>query len=463
MPEPHPADQPSSDPIPESFSLLPSETFQRSSGEEKSGAGETNVIPPFPLAERRVAPHWSLLAASLILFAFLVYMMMPYLSPFTLSLGILLLLYPSRRIRAIKPLLFLSLVVALITMWWRLGSLLTPFLISMVIAYILHPFVEWFVRHGVPRWGVIFALVVLILVSLASVGWFIVPRLWEEVTQLGVTVPSLIDQVRQWGSEVVWPWVRALNIPIDKAWGEAQPKLPDLLGKVFTFLTQWSTKAVGSIMNIVAGLLNLVLIPVISIYLLVDYDKVKAAVLKVVPAQYRPAFQLFYQRANVVMMGFFRGQLLVILFLSTWIGLGLILIANLPYGLMLGVAAGFMNLIPYVGTTVALIITLIVSLLQPEPIWTALKALLVFISAQSIEGNLLTPKLVGDRVGLHPLVVIFVVLLFAYLFGFIGMLIAIPVTALGKVLWRLGVETGWKFILDQGERNLNLVNSNERS
>ncbi|MFN3821465.1 MAG: AI-2E family transporter [bacterium] len=407
-----------------------------------------NKEPKTPL-ERRVAPHWSLLVAALILFAFLIDMIKPYLNPFTLSMGILIILYPSRRIRAIKPFLFLSLIISLITMWWKVGSLLTPFVISFILAYIFHPLVEWFVSRGIPRLGVVLGMIMIIIGGLVTIGWVVIPRLWDEITLLSTSIPRLIEQAKLWGSEVMIPWMKTLDIPVTTIFGEAQPRIPDLLAQIFSRFTVWSGKAISGILSFVAGILNIILIPILTIYILLDYSKVKRWVLSVIPLNYHETAYEFYRRADLIMTGYLRGQLLVSLFLAIWIGTGLVLVARLPYGLILGAAAGVLNLIPYVGTTSALIITLIVALIQENPLLTAFKALLVFISAQSIEGNLLTPRLIGNRVGLHPLVVIFVVLLFAYLFGFIGMIVAVPLTALSKVLWDIGSKTQWKFVYPQ--------------
>ncbi|MBM3329293.1 MAG: AI-2E family transporter [Calditrichaeota bacterium] len=413
------------------------ESIDAASSEFASEASDDAATeqPKIDWKSRRIAPHWSLLAAALVLFAFLVDALRDHLSPLAMSVGILLLLYPSRRIRAIKPLLFLALLVSLLAIWWRLSSLLLPFLISFLLAYALSPTVEWFVRRGMPRLLVILVIALVVLGSMIGGGILIFPRLWLEVNHLAEVVPEWIEYIRDWGEGVLLPWLSAFNFPVESLWGEVKPRLPGLLQNVLRGVVDWSGEALSGVLDFAAGLFNLILIPVVTIYLLNDFPRLRRWIYGLFPENFKVDALAAYHGLNEAMSAYLRGQLLVSLFLALWIGGGLVLIAQLPYGLILGAAAGLFNLIPYVGTTAALILTLVVSFFQPDPVVTALTALAIFVTGQTIEGNFLTPRLVGDRVGLHPIVVIFIVLLFATLFGLIGMLVAIPTGAAARVLW----------------------------
>jgi predicted PurR-regulated permease PerM len=385
--------------------------------------------------KRRIAPHWSLLVAALVLWAFLIDLVRPYLNPLTLSIGILLLLYPSRRIRAIKPLLFLALVTALISMWWRLHTLITPFILAFLLAFALEPIIAWSVRRGLPRLVSILVLVALLAGLIIASVLLVLPKFVDEVGTLAESAPQWFTTIKTWFIEVFVPWAHSLNIPTEHIWHEIQPRLPGMANSLMDGAIDWVSQAVGGILGLITGIANLILIPILTIYFLNDFPKLRSWVYRLFPEEYQPDALLAYNRLNEVLSAFLRGQLIVCLFLATWISTGLALFAGLPYAILLGTAAGFLNLIPYVGTTFALIVTMIVAMFQPNPVPTALIALVVFVTGQSLEGNLLTPRIVGDKVGLHPIVVIFVVLLFATLFGVIGMLIAIPASAGAKVLW----------------------------
>jgi predicted PurR-regulated permease PerM len=231
-----------------------------------------------------------------------------------------------------------------------------------------------------------------------------------------------------------------MEIPTDKIWNEIQPRLPAMFNTLVGGLAEWGAKAVTGAMSLATGLANLILIPVLTIYFLNDFAKLRSWTYRLFPDDLKEDALKAYRQLNEAISAFVRGQMIVCLFLATWIGAGLAIFAHLPYSILIGVAAGLLNLIPYVGTTTALIVTIAVSMFQPDPIWTAIKAVIIFSSGQTLEANLLTPRIVGDKVGLHAIVVIFLVLLFATFWGLIGMLIAIPVGAAGKVLWTVWVE-----------------------
>lgn len=386
--------------------------------------------------ERRKVPHWSLIIAALMMFAALLYMVIGYLSPLTLSIAILIILYPSRRTRELKPLLLLVSLVVIASIWWRLNALITPFIIAFILAYAIDPVVEWLVKRGLPRLVVILVLIGLILAAMIGVGILIIPKLIDEIGDLAGTVPRWIDGLKSWGETSLIPWLDRMDIPLSGIWDQIKAKIPSIINTVVESFTKWSFKALSGAVAVLSGLANLILIPILTVYFLFEFNNIKKKVFNIVPDDHKDFALELYRDLNQVLSAYVRGQMLVCLFLATWIGIGLWLIADVPYALLLGITAGLANLLPYVGTACAAILTLLVALLQPRPFLTGFKTLIVFVSAQTLEGNLLTPRIVGDRVGLHPLVVIFAVLLFATLFGFIGMLVAIPVTASIQVIVR---------------------------
>jgi predicted PurR-regulated permease PerM len=294
--------------------------------------------------------------------------------------------------------------------------------------------VEWLEERKLPRALVITLIISAVLGTLIGIGILIIPRLVVEVGELASNLPHWVDSSWDWGEQVFLPWVEGLNLPLEGAYSKLREHLPQMLGSFSGKLMNWSSSAISGMAGLLSGLANLILIPIITIYFLNEYNQNKSRVYSIVPMKSKElAFQL-YQKFDTVLAAYIRGQLLVCSFLAIWIGLGLWLFAGLPYALLLGIAAGLANLLPYIGTSIAALLTLIVAATQPDPLVTVVKALIVFATAQFLEGNLITPRIVGNRVGLHPLVVIFSVLLFATLFGFIGLLIAIPVAASANVV-----------------------------
>ncbi len=380
--------------------------------------------------ERRNTPHWSLVIAALILFSFLLYLIRDVLNPLIVSVGILIILYPSRRTREMQPMLLLIFIIALISIWLQFSTLIIPFIVAFTLAFALDPVVEWLVNRKLPRMVVILGLLVMVLGAMVGVGILVVPRLIEEIGDLAGNVPKWIDGAKYWGIHSFLPWLQAL--PFEDHVNKFQEKLPEILNRGIGKFANWSSTALSGMVNILSGIINLILIPILTIYFLNEFKRIREWTFSIIPGEKLRLAQDIFANVNVVLSAYIRGQLLVCTFIATWIGTGLWLFAGVPYALLLGITAGIANLIPYVGTYSAAIITIIIAATQPDPFITIFKSLIVFISAQALEGNLITPRVVGNRVGLHPLVVIFAVLLFASLFGIVGMLIAIPVTAIFK-------------------------------
>ncbi len=374
-------------------------------------------------------PRWTLALIVLLLIGVLIHQLREQLTPLAVALSVLILLYPLRRTRELKGVIALVTLVTVILIWQRLSSILIPFVIAFIIAYAVNPLVERLSAKGLSRLLISIMLMVVIGAGTIGAGILIVPRLFEELTLLAASVKEWITSLRDWSEHTLIPWLSGLDIPLSGAQEQLKAKLPGLIGGAVNGFANWSTKALSGVVALLSGLLNLILIPIFTVYFLIAFDRIRHKVYGIIPARYRELAYRVYGELNRILALYFRGQLLVCLFLSAWIGLGLWLVAGLPYALLLGIVGGVANLLPYIGTTLAASLTVIIALFQPDPLVTALKASAVFISGQVLEGTLITPRLVGGSVGLHPLLVIIAVLLFANFFGFLGMLVAIPATA----------------------------------
>jgi predicted PurR-regulated permease PerM len=183
----------------------------------------------------------------------------------------------------------------------------------------------------------------------------------------------------------------------------------------------------------------LVVTPVVTFYMLLDWDRMVAAIDGLVPLRHRDTVRGLAIEIHTALAGFLRGQSLVCLFLGAWYGLGLSLI-GLNFGLVIGIIAGVLSFIPYVGSLTALILASTVAIVQDWPRWHLLiLSLSVVLSGQFLEGNILSPKLVGESVGLHPVWLIFALLAFARLFGFTGLIVAVPLAAATGVVLRFAI------------------------
>lgn len=318
-----------------------------------------------------------------------------------------------------------------------LSPILSPFLLAMLLAYMADPLTDRLEDLGLSRTlavvlvftGVSLVLLVLLL--------FLLPLVGHQIVRLYEVFPQFLD----WLQTDVLPWMKGrLGLPPDfwKIHSLRQALLQhvgqsgDLLGSVLGQIS-------ASGMAFLAWLANLLLIPVVAFYLLRDWDVLMHKVRTLLPRSVEPVVVKLAQECHEVLAAFVRGQLMVMLSLGLIYALGLSLI-GLDLGLLIGLLAGLASIVPYMGFVVGLIAALIASAFQYAGLefYPILGVLLVFGFGQLVEGTVLTPNLVGDRIGLHPVAVIFAVLAGAQLFGFNGILMALPVAAVIMVLLRHG-------------------------
>jgi predicted PurR-regulated permease PerM len=322
--------------------------------------------------------------------------------------------------------LLIALLVALAL--WSLGRVLTPFVVAAVLAYALTPLVDRLDDMGggrVPRILAVALVELLLVLAVLGLVLMVVPVLAKEVPLIREQLPFLFDRLNATLTPLLGQL--GLNIALDLASLKAQllkylsANFEDAMASLFS-----SLRVGGGVALIVAG--NAVLIPVALFYLLLDWKQVVRRALDLVPPRARPSVDSFTAEADQVLGQYLRGQLLVMLTMAVFYSTGLAL-----FGLDLAVPIGFFTglamFVPYVGFGIGLVLAIIAGLLQFASIKALVMVAAVYGTGQVIEGFYLTPRLVGQRIGLHPLVVIFALLAFGQLFGFVGVLIALPASA----------------------------------
>jgi predicted PurR-regulated permease PerM len=320
----------------------------------------------------------------------------------------------------------IAMVLALLV--WLLGPVLTPFVVAAVLAYALTPLVDkldGLLRGRVPRVLAVVLVEVVFILALLAVLLLIVPILAKEIPLLREQLPILVDKVNAWAS----PLLASLGVKFTfdaanvKAFvikylnANAEDALSSLLS---------SLKLGGGLALFVIG--NLVLIPVALFYLLMDWKNFVVKATALVPRHLQARFHSFTSESDQVLGQYLRGQLLVMVILAAYYSIGLALF-GLDLALPIGVFTGLAMFVPYLGFGLGLILAVLAGLLQFASIKALVMVAVVYGSGQVIESLFLTPRLVGERIGLHPLAVIFMLLAFGQLFGFVGVFIALPASA----------------------------------
>lgn len=313
-----------------------------------------------------------------------------------------------------------------------LSPVLLPFVLAAVMAYALHPMVQWLHDRKCPRWlGAGVALALLGVVGLAVV-LLIVPVVTRQVPLLKEQVPGLLEHVNQWLSPLAVRF--GLEVAVDvNGVRDVLRKLvsgheTDLVDSVLS-----SLRIGGSALAAVLG--NLVLTPIVAYYLLLDWVSLVPRTTGWVPPRWHTVTQDFLNETDEVLGQYLRGQLMVMGVLAVFYTVGLALV-GLKLALPIGVFTGLAVFVPYIGFGLGLVLGVLAAALQFQDVTGVLLVLAVYGVGQVLESMWLTPKLLGDRIGLHPLAVIFSLMAFGHLFGFVGVLVALPASAVLLVALR---------------------------
>jgi predicted PurR-regulated permease PerM len=319
-----------------------------------------------------------------------------------------------------------------VAMLWLLGSTLLPFLLGAALAYFLDPVADRLERLGLSRvvaTGVIAvtALLVFVLILLLAV-----PALIEQVQGLVTAMPDYIAGLIDFLSRR-YPDVFGENSPIRRNLSDVETMLRE------GGLTVLNQVLAGSL-RVFDFLILLVVTPVVTFYLLLDWDRMVGKINEILPRQHAPTIRSIARDIDRVLAGFVRGQLSVCLVLGVFYAVALMSI-GLQFGFLVGLVAGLISFIPYVGSTVGLLLSIGIALFQfwDVKVWILVTAG-IFFFGQFVEGNILSPNLIGKSVGLHPVWLILALSVFGTLFGFAGLLVAVPVAAALGVLGRFLLE-----------------------
>ena len=331
-----------------------------------------------------------------------------------------------------QTLTWLTVGILLLVLLVLLGPVLTPFVAAAIIGYVLNPGVDWLTVRRFPR--ALAVIVVMIALSLLALALLlvVVPTLKAELPVLQQRLPDLLDKI----DTVFAPLLRqfGMNIHLDSA-GIKQILTEKLAagGDEIGPALLASLKVGG--MAVMGWIATLVLVPVVLFYLLLDWHALLARLALAVPRRWIGLVTMMTNEADILLAQYLRGQLLVMLLLAGFYSVALS-IAGFDVALPVGIITGILVFIPYIGYGFGLVLACIAAILQFNGMQGLISVAIIYSLGQLLESFYLTPRLVGERIGLHPLVVIFALLAFGQLFGFVGILLALPASAILSVVFK---------------------------
>lgn len=315
-------------------------------------------------------------------------------------------------------------------------GILLPFVLGMAMAYFLDPIADWMVRRGLSRLAASILILFSFVVLFALFLLVLVPVVGVQIAGFIERLPTYLQALQQFAIEA-----RAgpLSFLFEDSEQTVQQDFTAIVRESTGFVTGFVAQIWTSSLAVVNFVALFVVTPVVAFYLLLDWDRMIAQIDGAVPRQHLVTVRRLAREVDRAVAGFVRGQGTVCLLLGSYYAIGLTLV-GLNFGLLIGLFAGVISFIPYVGSAVGLIIALGVALVQFSPDWIWIAATMaVFFSGQFIEGNILQPKLVGASVGLHPVWLMFALFAAGAIFGFVGLLIAVPLAAALGVLVRFAM------------------------
>ena len=324
--------------------------------------------------------------------------------------------------------MFLVLAAAL----WLLHDILLPVVAGMALAYALTPLADRMERLGMSRTVAALLIVTVLVVILIALIVLLVPLLLQQGVALIAHIPGYVKRVQELIIDQNLPWLNWLGAEKSTTVSELMSQAASwLMGFAYSLWT--GGKALVSFASV------LIVMPVVTFYLLRDWHAMIAMVDSWVPVHQRETVHQLAREIDAAIGGFLRGQFVVCLVLGCYYALGLML-AGLDFALLIGLVAGLITFVPYIGSMTGLMIATSVAIAQFWPDWKRILIVVaIFLFGQFLEGSIVSPKFVGERVGLHPVWLIFAMFAFGYLFGFVGLLIAVPLAAAIAVLLRFGL------------------------
>jgi predicted PurR-regulated permease PerM len=331
---------------------------------------------------------------------------------------------------------WLVVLAAFIAFLLVFSSILLPFLAGMALAYFLDPVADRLERLGLSRLMATIVILIAFVIVIILALIILIPILASQFADFAGRLPTYIDQLQKFIAEqqnsMLPDWIKSQL-------GTIKNNFSEILSQGFGLLTGLFGQVWSSGLAVVNVISLMIVTPVVAFYMLLDWDRMVGKVDQYIPRDYVANVHQIMREIDQAIAGFIRGQGSLCLILGIWYAVGLSLV-GLNFGLLIGLFAGMISFIPYVGSMVGLVLAVGVAIVQfwPDYIWVG-AVLAVFFSGQFMEGNILQPKLVGQSVGLHPVWLMFALFAFGALFGFVGLLVAVPAAAAVGVLVRFAL------------------------
>ncbi len=337
-------------------------------------------------------------------------------------------LYPFSQGVVTRRIIQLAIITFLLWTFLNLSGVLFPFIVAFIFSYLCTPFVNRLAQRGIPRWVTSLAVVLVIIGVYSAIGFMIIPAFVGQFDQMLVAVRGIFQSADVLNTDRMVEWLRNYGMSRQQAEQIVADYVQPQFEKASLGLVEWFANFLQNVTAILEGLANLILIPFLSFYMTVDFNRFRRFV-RVTLLRDDPRYVYYLQRVDTIVNAYIRGILLT----SSIVGataVGVLSLFGVPYAIVLGILTGVFNLIPTLGMFLNLGVAIIIFLFVPGNFWynTLVMSATIF-GLHAINTNMIEPRIIGSRVGLHPVLLIASLFVFASYLGFVGLLIAVPTTA----------------------------------
>jgi len=362
---------------------------------------------------------------ALVLFGVLFSVTQLFQNPFIVFAVILFVLYPFRKSKLIKTILWLSVLIFALWFFHSISNLLAPFIIAFVLSYILNPLVEYLSSKKLSR-ALASGLILLVFILIITTAILLLaPPIAAQFSDLIKSLPAAMKDLQSWVNIVLIPKLSSMGVPTQDIQDKLSQDLPAKLDNIFKTLLSSISGIFAGLSVILTQIVNLILIPFLTFYIMKDFDNIKSLVKELFPPSKRKKAVSYYKKIDSVLGSFIRGQLICSIIHGIIVSIFLSIL-GVKYAIFLGAIGIVLNLIPYFGLLVEITLAVIVSLFSGNPELHVPLVIILYLLQNLAETSFIIPKIIGKRIGLHPALLILSLLVFSYFFGFVGMIIALP-------------------------------------
>ena len=346
-------------------------------------------------------------------------------NPFIVFGVLLFVLFPFRKSKLIRTIISVSSII--FTLWFlhSISTLLAPFVAALIISYALNPLVEKMTRGKITRTIASAIILVAFLLVAALAIILLAPPIAAQFSELIQSLPGALNDLQIWINAVLIPKLNSLGIPTADIQNKLSQELPAKLENLLNTLLSGLSGLFVGLSVVLTQVVNLILIPFLTFYIMKDFDNLKTLIKDIIPKKSRKKATEYYQKVDELLGSFIRGQLIVSVIHGIIVYIFLSIL-GVKFAIFLGAIGIVLNIIPYFGLPVEITLAIIVSLFSGDPGIQVPLVIIIYLLQNLLETSFIIPKIVGDRIGLHPALLILSLFVFSYFFGFIGMLIALP-------------------------------------